>query len=90
MTRRTVAGVGAIAGAAGAFAVYASVLRPRLQWLGTTKEERTASYPGDDLLPGARRYGAMATTIAAPSQPLIQTDLGIASPKKADNGFVRC
>lgn len=54
--------------AAGALAVYVSVLRPRLQWLGTTREERTASYPGDDLIPGGRRYGAMATTIAAPPE----------------------
>ena len=68
MTRRNVAGVTTIAGAAGSFAVYASVLRPRIQWLGTTEQERTATYPGDDLLPGARRYGAMATTIAAPPE----------------------
>jgi hypothetical protein len=54
------------AGAAGAFAVYTLALRPRIQWLGTSDEERTAVYPGDDLIPGARRYGAMATTIAAP------------------------
>lgn len=54
--------------AAGAFAVYAVALRPRLQWLGTSREERTASYPGDDLIPGGRRYGAMATTIAAPPE----------------------
>jgi hypothetical protein len=32
-------------GAAGAFAAYALVLRPRIQWLGTSKEERTATYP---------------------------------------------
>ncbi len=25
-----------------------------------------ATYPGDDVVPGGRRYGAMATTIAAP------------------------
>ncbi|MEA2323014.1 MAG: hypothetical protein QOD81_2864, partial [Solirubrobacteraceae bacterium] len=52
--------------AVGAFAVYASVLRPRIQWLGTSDEERTATYPGDDLIPDGHRYGAMATTIAAP------------------------
>ncbi|MEA2306756.1 MAG: hypothetical protein QOH43_4036 [Solirubrobacteraceae bacterium] len=56
------------AGAAGALALYASVLRPRLQWLGTSDEERTATYPGDGLIPGGRRYGAMATTIAAPPE----------------------
>ncbi len=55
-------------GAAGAFAVYASVLRPRLQWLGTTDKERSATYPGDDLITDGRRYGAMATTIAAPPE----------------------
>jgi hypothetical protein len=55
-------------GAAGALAVCASLLRPRLQWLGTSHEERTATYPGDDLIPGGRRYGAMATTIAAPPE----------------------
>jgi hypothetical protein len=66
MTRRRV--TGAIAGAVGALAVYALVLRPRFQWLGTTEQERTATYPGDDLLPSARRYGAMATTIAAPPE----------------------
>jgi hypothetical protein len=55
-------------GAAGALAVYASVLRPRVQWLGTSHEERTATYPGDDLIPSGRRYGAMATTIAAPPE----------------------
>ena len=58
----------AAAGAAGAFALYASVLRPRIQWLGTSIGERTATYPGDDLIPGGRRYGAMATTIAAPPE----------------------
>jgi hypothetical protein len=56
------------AGAAGAFAVYASLLRPRMQWLGTHPEERTATYPGDDLIPRGRRYGAMATTIEAPPE----------------------
>jgi proline iminopeptidase len=56
----------AVASAAGAFALYTWVLRPRIQWLGTSNEERTATYPGDDLIPGGRRYGAMATTIAAP------------------------
>jgi hypothetical protein len=56
------------AGAAGALAVYAAVLRPRMQWLGTSDEERTATYPGDDLVPGGRRYGAMATTVAAPPE----------------------
>jgi hypothetical protein len=56
------------ASAAGALAVYAAVLRPRIQWLGTSDEERTATYPGDDLIPGGRRYGAMATTIAAPPE----------------------
>jgi hypothetical protein len=43
------------AGAAGALAVYTAVLRPRIQWLGTSDEERTATYPGDDLIPGGRR-----------------------------------
>ena len=55
-------------GAVGAFAAYALVLRPRIQWLGTSTEERTATYPGDDLIPSGRRYGAMATTIAAPPE----------------------
>lgn len=56
------------AGAAGAFVVYAAVLRPRMQSLGTSNEERAATYPGDDLIPSGRRYGAMATTIAAPPE----------------------
>jgi len=56
------------AGAAGALAVYAAVLRPRVQWLGTSDAERTATYPGDDLVPGGRRYGAMATTVATPPE----------------------
>ena len=34
-------------GAAAALAAYALVLRPHVQWLGTSKEERTAAYPGD-------------------------------------------
>jgi hypothetical protein len=34
------------ASAVGALAVYASVLRPRIHWLGTSNEERTATYPG--------------------------------------------
>jgi proline iminopeptidase len=55
------------AGAVGALTVYAA-LRPRMQWLGTSDEERTATYPGDHLIPGGRRYGAMATTIAAPPE----------------------
>jgi hypothetical protein len=56
------------AGAAGASAVYGSVLRPRMQWLGTSHGEQTATYPGDDLIPGGRRYGAMATMIAGPPE----------------------
>ena len=56
------------AGAVGALAVYAAVLRPRAQWHGTSMEERTATYPGDDLIPHGHRYGAMATTIAAPPE----------------------
>jgi proline iminopeptidase len=54
-------------GAAGVAALYASVLRPRVQWLGTSNHERTDIYPGDDLIPDGRRYGAMATVIAAPA-----------------------
>jgi hypothetical protein len=68
MTGPNVGGAIAVAGVAGAIAVYASVLRLRFQWLGATEQERTATYPGDDLLPGARRYGAMGTTIAAPPE----------------------
>ena len=33
----------AVASAAGAFALYTWVLRPRIQWLGTSNEERTAT-----------------------------------------------
>jgi proline iminopeptidase len=56
------------AGAAGAVALYTSLVRPRVRWLGTSNEERAATYPGDDLIPNGRRYGAMATTIAAPPE----------------------
>jgi hypothetical protein len=35
---------------------------------GTSTEERTATYPGDDLIPDGRRYGATATTIEAPPE----------------------
>jgi hypothetical protein len=41
-------------GAAGAFVVYAAAVRPRIQWLGTSSDERTATYPGDDLIPARR------------------------------------
>jgi hypothetical protein len=58
----------AAVGAAGAFALCATVLRRRLKWLGTNRHERAATYPGDDLIPGGRRYGAMATTIGAPPE----------------------
>jgi hypothetical protein len=67
--RRTAALLGWVGvGAVGALAVYAAVLRPRAQWHGTSMEERTATYPGDDLIPNGHRYGAMATTIAAPPE----------------------
>ena len=79
--------------AASAVAVYVLVLRPRLQWLGTTREERTATYAGDDLIPGGRRYVAMATTIAAPPEHvwpwLVQMGCGRAgfySFDRLDNG----
>jgi hypothetical protein len=57
-----------VAGAAGALLAYALVLRPRIQWLGTSNDERTTTYLGDGLIPSGHRYGAMATTIAAPPE----------------------
>ncbi len=81
------------AAAAAGLATYASVLRPRIRWLGATDEERTATYPGDELIPGGRRYGAMATTIAAPPKDvwpwLVQMGAdraGIYSFDRLDNG----
>ncbi|HYI35040.1 MAG TPA: hypothetical protein VEX39_00415 [Thermoleophilaceae bacterium] len=42
------------------------VLRPHFDTHGASTDEVAASYPGDDLVPGGRRGGTMATTIAAP------------------------
>lgn len=57
---RTVAAVGAAAGA------YAIFIRPRLLRSGATEEEVTLPYPGADLVPGGSRTATMAVTINAP------------------------
>jgi hypothetical protein len=38
----------------------------RASSLDATEEEISATYPGDELIPGGRRHSTMATTIAAP------------------------
>lgn len=51
--------------AAGAVA-YGKLLRPRFKVWGATDEEHAATYPGDDLVPGARDRSTFAITIDAP------------------------
>src|SRR3954470_22046729 len=51
--------------AAGA-ASYRVLVRPRFENRGATRAEIDADYPGAGLVPGGRRGGTMATTIAAP------------------------
>jgi hypothetical protein len=45
---------------------YAFVLRPRMLDRGSTRAERAASLPGDDVLPEATYVTTRAVTIAAP------------------------
>ena len=52
--------------AAAGLTAYQLLLRPYYETYGATGAELKASYPGDDLVPGGRRGGTMATTIAAP------------------------
>jgi hypothetical protein len=52
--------------AAKLLAFYAAVVRPRIRRWGATREEASASYPGEELIPAARRGATMATTIDAP------------------------
>ncbi|MCW3046489.1 MAG: hypothetical protein JWO74_773 [Solirubrobacterales bacterium] len=66
MNARTLARVAALLGVA--LAAYQSPVRPRFSSLGATQQELSATYPGDDLISGARRYSTMATTIAAPAR----------------------
>jgi proline iminopeptidase len=45
---------------------YTFGVRPRMLNWGATDEEVRRPYPGADLVPGGRRGGTMATTVAAP------------------------
>jgi hypothetical protein len=58
---RKIAGV-----AVTAAVVYGAWVRPRLARWGASDEELAGPYPGAELVPGGRRYGAMAVTIGAP------------------------
>jgi hypothetical protein len=52
-----------------ALSLYPALVRPRLRRWGATPEEVAASYPGEELIPDARRGATMATTIrAAPAE----------------------
>jgi hypothetical protein len=53
-------------GAGLALGGLAAVARTRMLSWGATPDEVRASYPGDDLIPGASSPSTMATTIAAP------------------------
>ena len=56
-----------LAGLAGlAAAVYALVLRPRMDRWGATDEEVQDTYPGRELIPDGVRSSTMAVTIEAP------------------------
>jgi hypothetical protein len=56
--------------AAVGLAAYDRLVHARLMSWGATADELRASYPGDDLIPGARRHSTMAATIAAPAEGL--------------------
>ena len=58
---RKIAGVAVMAAV-----VYGAWVRPRLARWGATDEELAGPYPGAELVPGGKRYGAMAVTIGAP------------------------
>ena len=58
---RKIAGVAVMAAVA-----YGAWVRPRLARWGATDEELAGPYPGAELVPGGKRYGAMAVTIGAP------------------------
>jgi hypothetical protein len=46
--------------------IYAFVVRPRMLRWGATDEEVARPFPGAEIIPGARRAGTMAATLAAP------------------------
>ncbi|GAA1834550.1 SRPBCC family protein [Actinomadura chokoriensis] len=48
--------------------VYAALIRPRLLRWGTTGEEESASYPGDDLIRHATAQSTMAVSLPAPPE----------------------
>jgi hypothetical protein len=50
---------------AAVLAVYAALLRPRMMRWGATPAEVDCTYPGEELIPGARRGATMARTIDA-------------------------
>ena len=54
--------------ATAAAALYALLVRPRLLTWGTTGEEATRAYPGDQLVPDADSTSTMATTLPAPPE----------------------
>jgi len=56
-----------LAGLAGlTAAVYALVLRPRMNRWGATDEEAEDTYPGGEFIPDGVRSSTMAVTIEAP------------------------
>lgn len=48
------------------FAITLIALRPKMLVWGATPEEHAATYPGDDLVPGAGSPGTYAATLNAP------------------------
>ncbi|MCX5126921.1 hypothetical protein [Streptomyces sp. NBC_00347] len=63
---RAAVGSAAAASAAAALVLHGLFLRPRMLTWGATREEAARSYPGDELVPGARSSSTMATTLPAP------------------------
>ncbi len=57
-----------IAGVAAAAVLYEAWVRPRLMRWGATDDELAGPYPGAEVVPGGKRYGAFAVTIDAPPE----------------------
>jgi hypothetical protein len=58
----------ALAAAVAAPALYGGWLRPRLLTWGTTPDETTGAYPGDELIPDPNGGATMAATLPAPPE----------------------
>jgi hypothetical protein len=70
MARRPPEGPLGVALTVAVAAAYMLWLRPRILGWGATREEVTAGYPGDEIIPSPTGGATMATTLPAPPEKL--------------------